>query len=178
MKLKLPKFAQLRKLKNKENTKNVLENSGNENFHKTELNDLIRQLNTSLTDGLASSTASQLLIKNGRNLIKQKRQNPVIRVTKYFFSGFCPLIWVAAIICILSWQPIGSVGGGTPQIINLGLGVMLIIVILLQAAFTAFQDWSSGRVMKSIKVGQMNLTFYSWNEHSLVMINQSLNLIF
>ena len=33
----------------------------------------------------------------------------------------------------------------------LGLGILLFIVIMLQAAFEAFQDWSSSKVMNSIK---------------------------
>jgi sodium/potassium-transporting ATPase subunit alpha len=151
MKLKLPKLFKRGK-KNQTSPKEAIDTSVNETFHKLELNDLVRQLNTSATDGLTSVTAAQVLAKNGKNLIKQKSENPVLKIIKYFLSGFCPLIWVAAIICILAWQPLGSIGGDQPQIINLGLGVLLIIVILLQAAFTAFQDWSSGKVMKSIKV--------------------------
>lgn len=154
MKLKLPKLPGLKRAKvGNENAKSVLEDqASDETFHKEDLDNLVRTLNTSLTEGLTSATASQVLVKNGKNVIKQKQKNPILRVIMYFLSGFCPLIWVAAIICILAWQPLGGIGGSKPQIINLGLGVMLIIVILLQAAFTAFQDWSSGKVMKSIKV--------------------------
>lgn len=152
MKLKLPKLFNRHK-SNKTTPSDLVEQSAAaETFHKAELNELVRELQTSLTDGLTSTMASQVLAKNGRNVIKQKTANPVLKVIGYFFSGFCPLIWIAATICILAWQPLGSINGATPQIINLGLGVLLIIVILLQAAFTAFQDWSSGRVMKSIKV--------------------------
>jgi sodium/potassium-transporting ATPase subunit alpha len=50
-------------------------------------------------------------------------------------------------VCIVAWKPIGN----PPDPTNLGLGILLIVVILLQAAFSAFQDWSSGKVMKSIK---------------------------
>jgi sodium/potassium-transporting ATPase subunit alpha len=41
--------------------------------------------------------------------------------------------------------------GNPPDPTNLGLGILLIVVILLQAGFSAFQDWSSNKVMKSIK---------------------------
>jgi sodium/potassium-transporting ATPase subunit alpha len=133
------------------NTKNIVMQS-EENYHMLELPDMARLFNTSLTDGLKSTVASQYLLKNGRNVIKQKTQHPILRFISYFFTGFCSLIWVAALICILAWQPLGSIGSDEPQIVNLALGVLLIIVILLQAAFTAFQDWQSGKVMKSIKV--------------------------
>lgn len=139
------------KSKKTNNSKDIAVQS-EENYHKLELPEMARQFNTSLTEGLNSAVASQLLLKNGKNVIKQKTKNPILKIIGYFFTGFCSLIWVAAIICILAWQPLGSIGNAVPQIVNLGLGVMLIIVILLQAAFTAFQDWQSGKVMKSIKV--------------------------
>jgi sodium/potassium-transporting ATPase subunit alpha len=41
--------------------------------------------------------------------------------------------------------------GQPPDITNLGLGILLIVVIFLQAIFSAFQDWSSNKVMSSIK---------------------------
>ena len=37
-----------------------------------------------------------------------------------------------------------------PSATNLALAILVIIVIVLQAMFTAFQDWSTNRVMKSI----------------------------
>ena len=40
--------------------------------------------------------------------------------------------------------------GDPPQVSDLALAVVLLIVIFLQAIFTAFQDWSSSRIMKSI----------------------------
>lgn len=150
--MKLPKIFNFGKKKNKTSPKNILEAESNETYHKMELFELVSHFNTSLTDGLSSSVASQVLAKNGKNIIQQKGKNIFVKITKYFFSGFCPLIWAAAIVCTLSWEPLGQIGGDQPQIVNLGLGVMLIIVILCQALFTAFQDWSSGRVMNSIKV--------------------------
>jgi len=116
-------------------------------YHKQTLEEIAEEFHTSLTEGLNKSHAKELLVKNGKNKITQNRQNPVLKIIGYFFSGFCILIWIAAIICILAWKPIGDPSDPT----NLGLGVLLIVVIVLQAAFTAFQDWSSGRVMKSIK---------------------------
>lgn len=49
---------------------------------------------------------------------------------------------------VLAWKPIGEPNSDP---INLALGIMLMVVISLQAAFTAFQDWSSSKVMKSIR---------------------------
>lgn len=120
-------------------------------FHKLTFEELSQRLNTSVTTGLDESQAKELLTRNGKNRITQKKKNPIFKIIGYFFSGFCPLIFIAAIVCILAWQPIGSINGSQPQVINLALGIMLIIVIFIQAGFTAFQDWSSNKVMKSIK---------------------------
>ena len=116
-------------------------------YHKITLDQLQHDLATSISDGLDESKAAQLLAKNGFNRISQKSKNPIFKLVGYLFTGFCGLIWVAAIICILAWRPIGN----PPDPTNLGLGVLLIFVILLQASFSAFQDWSSSQVMKSIK---------------------------
>ena len=118
-------------------------------FHKISLAELESKLSTSTVEGLNPSNASQLLAKYGKNKITQARKNPLLKIVGYLFSGFCGLIWVAAIVCILAWRPIGDPSDSS--ITNLALGILLIFVILLQAAFTAFQDWSSNKVMSSIK---------------------------
>ena len=120
-------------------------------YHKLTFDELSQRLNTSVTDGLDENIAKENLIKYGKNKMTQKRTNPVLKVIGYFFTGFCPLIFIAACVCILAWQPIGSINGKTPDTTSLALGIMLIIVIFIQAGFTAFQDWSSSQVMKSIK---------------------------
>lgn len=66
----------------------------------------------------------------------------------YLFGGFCWLLWIAAFICFLAWKPIGE---PNPDPTNLGLAILLLLVIGLQAGFEAFQDWSSSKVMNSIK---------------------------
>ena len=116
-------------------------------FHTLTLDQLCDRLNSSTEMGLDPNRAQQLLIKNGKNKISQKGKNPIFKIIGYFFSGFCPLIWFAAIVCFLCWKPLGN----PPDPTNLGLGILLIFVISIQAAFTAFQDWSSNKVMKSIK---------------------------
>ena len=40
--------------------------------------------------------------------------------------------------------------GQPPAVSNLALAIVLLIIIFLQAIFTAVQDWSSSRIMKSI----------------------------
>lgn len=116
-------------------------------YHKLTLEELTKHFQVSLTSGLDKDYAANLLVKNGKNLIKHDHENPLKILYKYLLTGFCGVLWIGALICFLAWKPIGQ----PPDPTNLGLGILLVIVILLQAAFTAFQDWSSNRVMKSIK---------------------------
>jgi sodium/potassium-transporting ATPase subunit alpha len=118
------------------------------NVHKIAIEDLVCMLETSATTGLTEPKASQFLTKNGKNKLEYKDHNPILKFIGYFFNGFCGLLWIAAIICILAWKPIGE---PNPDPINLALAILLVIVICLQAGFSAFQDWSSSRVMKSIR---------------------------
>jgi sodium/potassium-transporting ATPase subunit alpha len=70
----------------------------------------------------------------------------------YLFGGFNSLMWVAMILSILSYQPLGSLQGGTPQVFNLGVGVLLAFVVLVSTLFYAFVDYNASQVMKSIKM--------------------------
>jgi hypothetical protein len=56
----------------------------------------------------------------------------------YFFGGFGGLLFIAGIICIICFKPLGN---PDPDPSNLALGVLLFLVITIQAAFNAFQDY-------------------------------------
>ena len=116
-------------------------------FHKLSLNELVRSFNTSLSNGLNEAEAKNLLAKNGKNLMSHQKKSVFVKLLSYLFTGFCGLLWIGSIVSILSWKPIGN----PPDPTNLGMGILLLVVIFLQASFSAFQDWSSNRVMNSIK---------------------------
>jgi hypothetical protein len=78
-------------------------------FHKLTLGELAVLFNTSLTCGLTDTCAQQLLIKNGKNCIKQKSKNIFWRLVSYLFTGFCGLLWISSLICLLAWKPIGKI---------------------------------------------------------------------
>ena len=48
------------------------------------------------------------------------------------------MLFIAGIICIICYKPLGE---PDPQIPNLALGVLLFLVITIQAFFNAWQDW-------------------------------------
>ena len=116
-------------------------------FHRMSLAELSGHFATSLSNGLAQTSAESLLSRHGPNQIKPRSKNALLQLVSYLFTGFCGLLWISSIVCLLAWKPIGS----PPDPTNLGLAVLLVIVIFLQASFSAFQDWSSSKVMKSIK---------------------------
>jgi sodium/potassium-transporting ATPase subunit alpha len=53
---------------------------------------------------------------------------------------------VGSILVFVSWKPLGQ----PPSVSNLALAIVLLAVFFIQAAFNAWQDWSSSRVMASI----------------------------
>jgi hypothetical protein len=82
--------------------------TGDQIFHKLTLAELAQLLNTSFTFGLDEACAQQLLAKNGKNHIKPKGRNILWRMLSYLFTGFCGLLWISSLICLLAWKPIGN----------------------------------------------------------------------
>ena len=117
-------------------------------YHKMSLDELDVEFKTSCIRGLTDQQASELFVKNGPNMLKPPETHRIRKILGYLFGGFCWLLWIGVIVCFLAWRPIGD---PNPDPTNLGLAILLLIVIGLQAAFEAFQDWSSSKVMNSIK---------------------------
>jgi sodium/potassium-transporting ATPase subunit alpha len=79
-------------------------------------------------------------------MIPKARTNHLKKILLYVFGGFCSVLWVGVIIFFLCWRPLSN----PPSVTNLALAILVLIVIFLQASFSAFQDWSTQRVMNSI----------------------------
>lgn len=56
------------------------------------------------------------------------------------------MLLLGSILVFISWKPLGE----PPAQANLALAIVLLAVFMIQAAFNAWQDWSSSRVMASI----------------------------
>lgn len=82
----------------------------------------------------------------GRNKISPPPSGLIGKITGYFFGGFGSILLGAGILVFVSWKPLGD----PPAEANLALACVLIAVWLIQAAFNAWQDWSTSRVMASI----------------------------
>lgn len=128
-------------------SKDGAERFSNVDFHSQGPDALCASLGVDRNQGLSSAEAASRLEKFGPNSLPNRRVNYVAKVLKYVFGGFCSILWVGVIIFFICWRPLGN---PNPAPYNLGLAILVIIAILLQAAFSAFQDWSTVRTMKAI----------------------------
>jgi sodium/potassium-transporting ATPase subunit alpha len=116
------------------------------NFHSLAPDQILKTLNTSEKHGLDATTAAASLERDGTNTLPKVRDQYWRKIFWYIFGGFCLVLWFGVIVFFLCWQPLSS----PPSIPNLAMAIVVIIVILLQASFSAFQDLSTRRVMNSI----------------------------
>jgi sodium/potassium-transporting ATPase subunit alpha len=115
-------------------------------FHELDVDQLCQQLNVSQETGLSESSAALRLQRDGRNTLPHPKPNYLKKMLMYVFGGFCSVLWVGVIIFFICWKPLSN----PPSPTNLALAILVLIVIVLQAGFSAFQDWSTSRTMKSI----------------------------
>jgi sodium/potassium-transporting ATPase subunit alpha len=115
-------------------------------FHQLTTDQICQQLNVSSSQGLSAETAARRLERDGANTLPRPKTNYAKKLFWYVFGGFCSVLWVGVIIFFLCWRPLSN----PPSPTNLALAILVIIVIILQASFSAFQDWSTVRTMSSI----------------------------
>ncbi|KAJ5204259.1 uncharacterized protein N7498_005138 [Penicillium cinerascens] len=115
-------------------------------FHTITQEKLLQEFNVDQRTGLSDSAAANRIARDGKNVIARHRENYWKKIFFYVFGGFCSVLWVGVIIFFICWQPLSN----PPSPTNLAMAVLVIIVIVLQASFSAFQDWSTKRVMNSI----------------------------
>lgn len=142
--------SQLKPVDEKESSKDKHDNSKDfeeATEHTQTVDQLCVSLRTSKAQGLSADAASKRVSEVGPNVLPQRRQNYLWKLFKYVFGGFCSILWIAVIIFFICWRPLGD---PNPQAYNLGLAVLILIVIFLQACFSAFQDYSTAKTMKSI----------------------------
>ncbi|KAF9306341.1 hypothetical protein BGZ74_006385 [Mortierella antarctica] len=116
-------------------------------FHKLTPAEINLRFNSNEALGLSQVEASRRLKSNGPNILDSRRPNYLVKLLGYLFGGFCSILWVGAITFFICWRPPLS---NPPNDTNLALAILLIFVILIQASFSAFQDFSTSRVMSSI----------------------------
>ncbi|KAK4685419.1 hypothetical protein P7C73_g4728, partial [Tremellales sp. Uapishka_1] len=131
----------------KEVKKQAVKELASLDWHLISKDEALQRLSVAPTSGLDTEQASRRLAANGPNSPTPPKNRWYLKVLGYIFGGFGSLLVVAAILVLISWKPLGE---PDPQLANLALGIVLLIVIALQTAFNAWQDFSTGRVMASI----------------------------
>jgi sodium/potassium-transporting ATPase subunit alpha len=99
-----------------------------------------------VSQGLSSDQVLRRREQHGRNIMSPLSTRWFWTIFGYFFKGFGIILLVGCILVFLAWKPLGE----PPSLSNLALAIVLLAVFFIQAAFNAWQDWSSSRVMASI----------------------------
>ncbi|KAH6692711.1 calcium-transporting ATPase [Plectosphaerella plurivora] len=116
-------------------------------WHTLSVDEVLRRLSTTPDEGLSSAQVHRRLAQHGRNVPSEPPTHRTRQILGYFFKGFGPILLVASILVFIAWRPLGQ----PPAPANLALAIVLLAVFFIQAAFNMWQDWSSSRVMASIK---------------------------
>jgi sodium/potassium-transporting ATPase subunit alpha len=116
-------------------------------WHLITLDEVYNRLSTSRNQGLSAGQAQRKLSEFGKNTPSRPPTHYTKTIFGYFFKGFGSILLTGAILVFVSWKPLGE---PDPAVANLALAIVLLAVFFIQAAFNAWQDWSSSRVMASI----------------------------
>ncbi|PNS21486.1 Sodium/potassium-transporting ATPase subunit alpha-A [Sphaceloma murrayae] len=121
-------------------------------LHTLPVEDLYNRFSSSPERGLSSEQAARKLKEVGPNMPTAPPSRWFRKTMTYLFGGFGSILFIAGVLVFVAWKPLGS----PPAIANLALAIVLVLVWVIQAAFTFWQGtsprahFSSGRVMASI----------------------------
>lgn len=115
-------------------------------WHTASINEIWTRLSSSPGQGLSQEQAKRRLTEYGKNQPSPPPTHIFRTIFGYFFKGFGSILLVGSILVFVAWKPLGE----PPAVANLALAIVLLAVFFIQAAFNAWQDWSSSRVMASI----------------------------
>lgn len=116
-------------------------------WHTLSIDQVAQRLETSLKNGLSAQGVKDKTAEFGANVPTPPNSQIFRKIFFYLFGGFGSILFGGSILVFVSWKPLGE---PAPAVANLALGIVLAIVWIAQAAFNAWQDFSSSRVMKSI----------------------------
>ncbi|KAF9554795.1 sodium-potassium ATPase [Agrocybe pediades] len=117
-------------------------------WHKISTEEALSRLSVSPTTGLEKAQAQRRLETYGKNIISPPPSNVFRKVVEWILGGFGSLLLAASVVCFIAWKPLGN---PNPNASNLALAIVLLLVLIIQAVFNAWQDFSTSRVMASIK---------------------------
>ncbi|KAF4979231.1 hypothetical protein FZEAL_4514 [Fusarium zealandicum] len=116
-------------------------------WHTNSVDEVIRRLSSSATQGLSFAQVERRVARYGKNAPSPAPTHNTKRIFGYFLKGFGTILFAASVLVFIAWRPLGE----PPAPANLALAIVLLAVFFIQAIFNMWQDWSSTRVMNSIK---------------------------
>lgn len=126
---------------------NCKQELSNLDWHVITPDELYQRLSTSRNFGLSADQVQRKAAEFGANAPSRPPTHYTKTILGYLFKGFGSILLLGAILVFVSWKPLGE---PAPAVANLALAIVLLAVFFIQAAFNAWQDWSSSRVMASI----------------------------
>jgi len=113
-------------------------------IHKIDLDELYGRLGSSPA-GLSNQTAERRIIQVGRNILEPSKGPPLIlRFAGHLFNFFAILLWVGALLAFMAENL--SPGEG-----NVYIGIALSAVVIINAAFTFFQEYQAEKIIESFR---------------------------
>ncbi|OCT73467.1 potassium-transporting ATPase alpha chain 1 [Xenopus laevis] len=143
------------KKKNKANKKKEkLESMKKEmdiNDHEITIEELEQKYNTSVSKGLKSTFAAEIILRDGPNELKPPKGTPeYIKFARQLAGGLQCLMWVAAVICLIAFG-IEESQGDLTSADNLYLAITLIAVVVVTGCFGYYQEFKSTNIIASFK---------------------------
>jgi sodium/potassium-transporting ATPase subunit alpha len=116
-------------------------------WHTIAVEELLRRWSVTIEQGLSADQVVRRTEQHGKNAPPPPQTQYVRKIAGYFFKGFGSILLLASVLVFIAWQPLGN----PPAVANLALAIVLLAVFFIQAGFNMWQDWSSSRIMNSIK---------------------------
>jgi len=112
--------------------------------HSIPIEELYERLGSS-PDGLSYQEVKERLAASGPNTLEVRRKVPLaVRFGRHLFNFFAILLWLGAALAFVAERY--SPGEG-----NLYIGIALVTVVLINGAFTFFQEYESEKIMDSFR---------------------------
>lgn len=119
-------------------------------FHMMTAQQVILRLNTDRDTGLRPEVRAALLKEHGPNRLPEpKRLNGCVRFLKTQLDFFAILLWVAAIVCFISYGIQYAKDREHAEIHNVYLGVALVLINLMSGLLAFFQESKTSNILKS-----------------------------
>ncbi|XP_075764358.1 potassium-transporting ATPase alpha chain 1 [Pelodiscus sinensis] len=150
MDVKIKKKKTTKAAKKKEKLENMKKEMDVDD-HQLSVEDLELKYQTSVSKGLNSTWAGEILLRDGPNELKPPKGTPeYVKFARQLAGGLQCLMWVAAAICLIAFG-IQCGQGDLTSADNLYLAIALIAVVVVTGCFGYYQEFKSTNIIASFK---------------------------